>query len=164
MTVFLCGFMGCGKSTVGNLLAKKLGCGFCDTDELVVKNQGMTIPEIFTQKGEPYFRKVEAETVKSLCGKNTVAACGGGAMLNPDTANTVRDNGGTIVYLNVPFEECYSRIKDDTNRPIVMNNTREQLEEIYNNRRDVYMKNSTVMVDAVGSPSEIARTITDILR
>ena len=76
MTVFLCGFMGCGKSTVGSLLAKKLGCGFCDTDELVVKSQGMTIPEIFAQKGEPYFRKVEAETVKSLCGKNTVVACG----------------------------------------------------------------------------------------
>lgn len=164
MTIFLCGFMGCGKSTVGSLLAKKTGCGFCDTDELVVKNQGMTIPEIFSQKGEPYFRKVEAETVKSLCGKNTVVACGGGAMLNSDTAKAVKENGGIIVYFNVPFEECYSRIKGDTNRPIVMNNTKEQLEEIYNNRRDVYMKNSTIMVEAVGSPNEIAETIINILR
>lgn len=164
MTIFLCGFMGCGKSTVGSLLSKKLGCGFCDTDELVVKNEGMTIPEIFAQKGEPYFRKVEAETVKSICGKNTIVACGGGAMLNCDTAKAVRENGGTIVYLNVSFEECYSRIKDDTNRPIVVNNTKEQLEEIYNNRRDVYMKNSTVMVEAVGSPTEIAESIADILR
>lgn len=164
MTIFLCGFMGCGKSTVGSLLAKKNGCGFCDTDELVVKNQGMTIPEIFSQKGEPYFRQVEAETVKSLCGKNTVVACGGGAMLNSDTAKTVKENGGIIVYLNVPFEECYSRISGDTNRPIVMNNTKEQLEEIYNKRHTIYMANSTVMVEATGSPTEITSAITDILK
>ncbi|MCM1505773.1 MAG: shikimate kinase [Ruminococcus flavefaciens] len=164
MTIFLCGFMGCGKSTIGQILAKKLGCGFCDTDELVVKNQGMTIPEIFSQKGEPYFRTVEAETVKSLCGKNTVVACGGGAMQNSDTAKAVSENGGTIVYLNVTFEECYNRIKGDTNRPIVMNNTKEQLEQIYNARREIYIKNSTVMVEAVGSPAEIAETIIDILR
>lgn len=164
MTIFLCGFMGCGKSTIGQILAKKSGCGFCDTDELIVKNQGMTIPEIFSQKGEPYFREVEAETVKSLCGKNMVVACGGGAMQNSNTAKAVRENGGTIVYLNVPFEDCYDRIKGDTNRPIVMNNTKEQLEEIYNARRDIYMKNSTAMVEAVGSPNEIARTITEILR
>lgn len=164
MTIFLCGFMGCGKSTVGSLLAKKNGCGFCDTDELVVKNQGMTIPEIFSQKGEPYFRQVEAETVKSLCGKNTVVACGGGAMLNSDTAKTVKENGCIIVYLNVPFEECYSRISGDTNRPIVMNNTKEQLEEIYNKRHTIYMANSTVMVEATGSPTEITSAITDILK
>lgn len=164
MTIFLCGFMGCGKSTVGSLLSKKLGCGFCDTDELVVKNQGMTIPEIFAQKGEPYFRKVEAETVKSLCGKNTVVACGGGAMLNSDTAEAVRKNGGVIVYLDVTFEECYSRISGDTNRPIVMNNTKEQLEEIYNNRRDIYINNSNRIIEAYGSPAEIAETIADILK
>ncbi|MDE5558808.1 MAG: shikimate kinase [Ruminococcus sp.] len=164
MTIFLCGFMGCGKSTIGQILAKKSGCGFCDTDELIVKNQGMTIPEIFSQKGEPYFRTVEAETVKSLCGKNTVVACGGGAMQNSETAETVKKNGGTIVYLDVPFDVCYERIKNDTNRPIVMNNTKEQLEEIYNNRRDVYIKNSTIMVEAVGSPTEIAGSIIDVIR
>lgn len=164
MTIFLCGFMGCGKSTIGQILAKKSGCGFCDTDELIVKNEGMTIPEIFSQKGEPYFRAVEAETVKSLCGKNTIVACGGGAMQNSETARAVRENGGTIVYLNVPFDVCYDRIKGDKNRPIVMNNTKEQLEEIYNNRRDIYMKNSTVMVEAVGSPAGIAGSIIDIIR
>lgn len=164
MTIFLCGFMGCGKSTIGKILAKKSGCGFCDTDELIVKNQGMTIPEIFSQKGEPYFRMVEAETVKSLCGKSTVVACGGGAMQNSETAGAVKENGGTIVYLDVPFDVCYERIKNDSNRPIVMNNTREQLEEIYNNRRDIYIKNSTIMVEAVGSPTEIAGSIIDIIR
>ena len=164
MTIFLCGFMGCGKSTIGKILAKNIGCNFCDTDELIVRNQGMTIPEIFSQKGEPYFRTVEAETVKSLCGKSTVVACGGGAMQNTDTADTVRQNGGMIIYLYVPFETCYERIKDDSNRPIVMNNTREQLEEIYNKRHEIYKKNSTMMFEAVGSPVEIVRNIIDIIR
>lgn len=164
MTIFLCGFMGCGKSTIGKILAKNSGCNFCDTDELIVRNENMTIPEIFSQKGEPYFRQVEAETVKSLCGKSTVVACGGGAMQNTDTADTVRKNGGMIIYLYVPFETCYERIKDDSNRPIVMNNTKEQLEEIYNKRHEIYMKNSTMMFEAVGSPVEIVRNIIDIIR
>ena len=63
MTVFLCGFMGCGKTTVGRLAAKKLGCGFCDTDDLIVEDQKMSIPDIFAEKGEPYFRQVEAEKI-----------------------------------------------------------------------------------------------------
>ena len=113
--------MGCGKSTVGKLAAKKLGCGFCDTDDLIVKIEEMTIPEIFEQKGEPHFRKVEAELVKSLCGKTVVAACGGGAMLNPDTAKAAAEAGAKVIYLDVPFETCYSRIEGDTNRPIVQN-------------------------------------------
>ena len=77
-------------------------------------------------------------------------------MLNSDTADFVKKNGGKIIFLDVPFEECYSRIGGDKNRPIVMNNTKEQLEEIYNNRHSLYEKNSTSMVEAVESPNEIA--------
>lgn len=164
MTVFLCGFMGCGKSTVGKLAAKKLGCGFCDTDELIVENQGMTIPEIFAQKGEPYFRQIEAEIVRSLCGRTTVAACGGGAMLNPATAKAAAESGSRIIFLDVPFDVCYERISGDTNRPIVMNSTREQLEELYNRRRDIYIQNSTVRIECSGSPVEIAEQIAETIK
>ena len=164
MTIFLCGFMGCGKSTVGKLAAKKLGCGFCDTDDLIVKIEEMTIPEIFEQKGEPHFRKVEAELVKSLCGKTVVAACGGGAMLNPDTAKAAAEAGAEVIYLDVPFETCYSRIEGDTNRPIVMSSTKEQLEELYNKRRSVYAAHSTITVDCSGSPVQNAHKIVAALR
>ncbi|MBQ8348115.1 MAG: shikimate kinase [Ruminococcus sp.] len=161
MTVFLCGFMGCGKSTIGKLAAKKLGCGFCDTDDLIVRTLDMTIPEIFAQKGEPFFRKTEAEIVKSLCGKTTVAACGGGAMLNPDTAKAAKESGSAVIFLDVPFEMCYERIKDDTNRPIVMNSTKEELEKLYNDRRSIYINNSTIRLECCGSPVEIAEQIAD---
>lgn len=159
MTVFLCGFMGCGKSTIGRLAAKKLGCGFCDTDDLIVRTLDMTIPDIFAQKGEPFFRKTEAEIVKSLCGKTTVAACGGGAMLNPDTAKAAKESGSAVIFLDVPFEMCYERIKDDTNRPIVMNSTKEELKKLYNDRRSIYISNSTIRLECCGSPVEIAEQI-----
>ena len=161
MTVFLCGFMGCGKSTIGKLAARKLGGGFCDSDDLIVRTLDMTIPEIFAQKGEPFFRKTEAEIVKSLCGKTTVAACGGGAMLNPDTAKAAKESGSAVIFLDVPFAMCYERIKDDTNRPIVMNSTKEELEKLYNDRRRIYISNSTIRLECCGSPVEIAEQIAD---
>ena len=158
MTVFLCGFMGCGKTTSGKLAAKKLGCGFCDTDDLIVKEQGMTIPEIFSQKGEPYFRKVEAETVTGLCGKAIVAACGGGALLNEDTAKACRE-GGTVIFLDVPFETCYERIAGDSNRPIAASSSKEELRERYDKRREIYLAHSDIQINAAGSPVETAEQI-----
>lgn len=164
MTVFLCGFMGCGKTTAGKLAAKKAGCGFTDTDDLIVRTLDMTIPEIFEQKGEPFFRKTEAEIVKSLCGKTVVAACGGGAMLNPDTAAAAKASGSAVVFLDVPFETCYERIKDDKNRPIVMRSTKEELHALYDQRRSVYLENSTVRIDCTGSPVEAAEQIAAVIR
>ena len=164
MTIFLCGFMGCGKSTVGAAVAKKLGCGVCDTDEMIVKIADMSIPEIFEKKGEPYFRTPEAEVVKSLCGKTVVAACGGGAMLNADTARAARESGSKVVFLDVPFETCYERIKDDTNRPIVVRSTKEELRALYDQRRSVYLRNSTHKIDCSGSPAEISALITAAVR
>ena len=164
MTVFLCGFMGCGKTTTGKLAAKKLGSGFTDTDDLIVRTLGMSIPDIFEQKGEPFFRQTEAEIVKSLCGKTIVAACGGGAMINPDTAKAAKDSGAVIVYIDVPFETCYERIKDDANRPIVMSKTKEELKKVYDQRREIYMKHSTVRVECNGSPMENAEKIAAAVR
>lgn len=159
MTIYLCGFMGCGKTTVGKITAKKLGLSYHDTDEAVVEKEKMTIPEIFSQKGEPYFRTSEAETVKSFIGRNAVISCGGGAMLNTETAEAVKQNGGIIVFIDVPFADCYERIKDDSNRPIAVSSTKEQLEERYNNRYPVYEQNSSIKVDCQCSPMEACERI-----
>ncbi|MCM1133005.1 MAG: shikimate kinase [Ruminococcus flavefaciens] len=159
MTIFLCGFMGCGKTTVGQLTAKKMGCAFYDTDELIVENQGMSIPEIFEKKGEPYFRQVEADIVKSMCGKSAVISCGGGAMINPDTAKAVAEAGEKIVFLDVDFDTCYERISGDSNRPIVVNNTKEQLRAIFDERHRIYEKHATVCINAEGSPVEMAEAV-----
>lgn len=163
MTIFLCGFMGCGKTTVGKLAAKKLGCGFCDTDDLIVEDQKMSIPDIFAEKGEPYFRKVEAEIVKSLCGKTAVVACGGGAMLNPESAKAAAE-AGAVVFLDADFETCYERICGDKNRPIAAASTKEELRERFNARRAVYLSHSTVQIDCGGSPMETADKIVEAVK
>lgn len=157
-TIFLCGFMGCGKSSAGKLLAEKIGCGFYDMDEYITEKEKMEIPQIFAEKGERYFRETETEAIRELAGKQGVVACGGGAMLKKENAEIASENG-KVFYIEVPFDVCYSRIKGDTNRPIVMNNTREELEFIYESRVPVYRENSGVTVSGDGTPEDIAERI-----
>ena len=161
--VFLCGFMGCGKSTAGKLLAKKLGCKFTDMDDYIVDKQGMSIPDMFAQKGENFFRTAETQAVKELASETGVIACGGGAMLkkiNSEIANA----SGVVIYIDIGFENCYNRIKDCQNRPIVMNNTKEQLKAIYDGRVPVYKEHSALSVDGNGSPEEVAQRISELLK
>ncbi|MBQ8724860.1 MAG: shikimate kinase [Oscillospiraceae bacterium] len=163
MTVFLCGFMGCGKSVTGKALSRMLKLSLIDTDDEIVKQEGMSIPQIFAEKGEPYFRTVEAETVQKLCEKNAVVSCGGGAMLNPDTAAAAREKGAHIVLIDQTFETCYERIKDDKNRPIVQRNTKEQLQKIFDDRAAVYRRHSTLTVSPADTPEETAERIKELL-
>lgn len=160
--VYLCGFMGCGKSHIGRLLAKELKAEFVDLDRYIVDNEGMTIPEIFEKKGEPYFRDIEARYIKNFSGR-TIVATGGGAMLRDETAQFAREVG-TVFFLDVSFDTCYSRIKNDKNRPLVVNNSKEQLCAIFDKRFPVYKKNSDYAIDGERTDKEIAKDIIDILK
>lgn len=158
LTIYLCGFMGCGKTTVGRILAEKTGCSYIDMDAYIEKTEGMTIPEIFAQKGEPYFRNAETEAVKALGEKGGVIACGGGAMLKDINAE-IAAKLGTVVFIDTPYDVCYDRINGDTNRPIVMANTKESLKEIYDSRAPIYKAHSQVTADGTGTPDEIAKAV-----
>ncbi len=158
MTVFLCGFMGCGKTTVGKKLAELCGCSYCDMDELIVKKTGMTIPEIFEKYGEPHFRKLETNLTEELGSFNGIVSCGGGVMINNVNAQIAKKNG-VVVFLDVPFETCYQRIRGDENRPIVQSNTKEQLEELFNARHEKYSENATITVECSNGPLGIAKNI-----
>ena len=146
MTIFLCGFMGCGKTTVGEILAKQLGLPLIDTDAYIV------------EQGEPYFRKVEAQASRTLCTKNAVIACGGGAMLNPDSAAYARENGA-VVLLNESFDTCYARIQGDTNRPIVQRSTKEELHQLFDQRAGIYRAHASHVVDGGVSPEQMAERV-----
>lgn len=158
MTVFLCGFMGCGKTTVGKKLAEICGCGYCDMDELIVEKAGMSIPEIFDRYGEPHFRKLETELIEELGSFNGVVSCGGGTMLSEVNGEIARKNG-VVVFLDVPFITCYYRISGDPNRPVAASRTRAQLEELYNQRYPKYKNNSTFTLKCEGGPLGIAKKI-----
>lgn len=163
MTIFLCGFMGCGKSAMGKALSRMLRLPLIDTDEAIVKQEGMSIPDIFEKQGESYFRRVEAEIVQNLCKKSAVVACGGGAMLNPDTASAARKAGAHIAFINQSFPVCYSRIKNDKNRPLVQKNTEEQLHEIFDSRATVYKAHSTIIVEPCDTPEATARRLIKLM-
>ena len=161
-TVYLCGFMGCGKTTVGNVLAEKLQLGYCDMDAYIEETLGMTIPEIFEEKGEEYFRQQETLAVKALGERGGVIACGGGAMLRTENAEAAQSYG-RVVFIDVPYEVCWGRIKDDPGRPIVTRTTKESLKVIYDDRSPVYRAHSTDSACGTGSPEEIAESIAALM-
>ena len=144
-SVYLCGFMGCGKSHIGRLLAAELGREFLDMDRYIVEHEKMSIPQIFEKFGEPHFRRLEAKYIRQLSG-GYIVATGGGAFINEHTAQFARDSG-LSVYINTSFENCYERIKNDSNRPLVVNNTPEQLRQLYDARAEIYRRNSMAMVN-----------------
>ncbi len=158
--VYLCGFMGCGKTTIGRLLAKKLGKEFVDLDDYIEQREGMSIPEIFAQKGEHYFRQKETEALADLPPSAGVVATGGGALLSDENGELARSLG-TVVFIDCPFSLCYSRIKDDPHRPIAASSTMEQLRERYDQRKPLYLAHSDFSVDGSGTPMTI---VSEILR
>lgn len=156
--VYLCGFMGCGKSTVGKLLAARMGCEFYDMDDYICRKENMSIPEIFSAKGEEYFRQAESAVFEEFKGKTGVIATGGGALLSEKNAAAANSSGVTV-FIDAPFESCYERIKDDSNRPIAYNSTKEQLLARYNDRYPLYKAHSQVSCSGEGSPFEITENI-----
>lgn len=156
--IYLCGFMGCGKTTVGILLAKKTGKNYIDLDEYIEQTEGMKISRIFEQKGESFFRELETKALKKLKNINAVIATGGGALLSDINAEIAR-NSGIVAFIDVPFDLCYNRIKNDKSRPIAFNSTQEQLRERFDYRKPIYIKNSHFTVNGKGTPSEIADRI-----
>ena len=161
MTIFLCGFMGCGKSTVGQKLAKALNVPFTDMDTYIEEQAGKTIPEIFAEDGEPHFRDLETHAVRDLATQEGVIACGGGAMLRDINAKIAAESG-TVLFLDVPFRMCYLRIAN-TDRPIVKRSTRQELYNLYRKRRGVYRRHSTHRIEAVHSPTQTVQEIIALL-
>ena len=161
-SVYLCGFMGCGKSHVGRQLAAALGREYVDLDRYIINAEKMTIPYIFEKFGEPHFRKLEAKYIRKLSDNNIVAT-GGGALINDETAEYARQSG-LSVYINTSFEVCYERIKDDKNRPLVVNNTKEQLAELYGTRDTVYRRNAMCMVNGNTADTVIVEEIVKLTR
>lgn len=117
--VFLVGFMGAGKTTVGRALAQALAREFIDLDDLIVAVDGRSIPDIFVQSGEAYFRRVESRILFSLTNRQgAVVALGGGTFSQPMNKAFVKQNGISI-WLNCSLEEILKRVPSDGSRPLL---------------------------------------------
>jgi shikimate kinase len=114
MEVGLIGYRGCGKSTVGKLLAARLSLAFIDTDVLIVQRAGKTIREIFEQDGEPAFRDIETQIVREATAAGNIAiAFGGGALDREENRVAIKDAGLKLIYLNCAPAELLRRLEVD---------------------------------------------------
>ena len=143
--LFLCGFMGCGKTSLGNAVSRKLGCPLIDLDQYIVKQAGMSVPQIFDTFGEAGFRERETLALKELSQCNgVIIATGGGALVSPVNAKICRDNG-IVVYIDVDFDTCYQRLQGDSNRPLAAK-PQEELRQLYQARKSASQKTSDYTV------------------
>ncbi|MFF4010187.1 shikimate kinase [Streptomyces sp. NPDC001717] len=161
--VVLVGPMGSGKSTVGGLLAERLGVPYRDTDADIVAAQGREISDIFVDEGEPYFRELEREAVAAaLAGHTGVLALGGGAVL--DEGTRVLLSGLPVVYLSMDVEEAVRRVGLGAARPLLAVNPRRQWRELMEARRHLYTEVARVVVATDDrTPEEVAQAVLDAL-
>ncbi|NYS20851.1 3-dehydroquinate synthase [Streptomyces sp. SJ1-7] len=155
--------MGVGKSTVGELLAARLGTGYRDTDADVVAEAGKPIAEIFYDEGEEHFRALERRAVEAaLAGHAGVLSLGGGAVLAETTRELLA--GRPVVYLSMDVDEAVRRVGLNTARPLLAVNPRRQWRELMDARRPLYEEVATEVVTTdERTPEEVAQAIIDVL-
>jgi shikimate kinase len=135
--VFL-GMIGSGKSSIGNLVSKKLDLPFIDVDSLIVENTGMSISEIFEKKGENYFRNIEEKiTLKCLKKIKNVVSLGGGGFINTKIRKEILTNHFSF-WLNWDDTTLIRRIKDSKKRPLVFKSTDQKIKAIIKDRSRIY--------------------------
>lgn len=146
--LFVIGFMGAGKTSVSAALGKALNREVIEMDERIAQNEGMTIPEIFAQKGEPYFRSCETALLQGCAqGEPRIISCGGGVPMREENVAAMRACG-TIVLLTARPEVILDRVKDSDERPLLQNRKSvEDISELMEQRRPKYEAAADVTVD-----------------
>lgn len=157
--VVIVGPPGAGKSTVGRLVADRLGLPFRDTDEDVADVVGMTVAELFVDQGEAAFRALEKQAVEAaLTEHDGVLALGGGAILDEDTRALL--GGLPVVFLTVDIKDAASRIGFNRDRPLLLGNPRAQWLRLMEKRRGLYEQVAVVTVATDGrTPDEVAAQV-----
>jgi shikimate kinase len=154
--IVLVGFMGAGKTTVGTLLAARLGLPFADSDQVLEDRVGRPIRQIFAEDGEPAFRALEYEVIAGLLdGPPMVLALGGGAPGHPPTrARLTGDPAAEVVYLHVGYDQAMRRVGGDAGRPLL---ARPDLPALYQRRLAIYAAVATLTVPTDGrGPEDIS--------
>lgn len=160
MNIILCGFMGCGKSTVGKRLADATGFSFVDMDSYIERDARMSITAIFENEGEDSFRQREHDACVTL-GKqdHLVIATGGGAVMRGDNVDALKQNG-TLVWLRVSPATVIRRLQNDTTRPLLQREDKETaVTTLMNARQPLYARAADVTVDADDAADPVADAI-----
>lgn len=165
MNIFLCGFMGSGKTTVGKALSTDLNMDFIDLDKLIEIENNESINEIFKNKGEDFFRNLETEALKNVCkNDNQVVSLGGGAVLKQENVDIIKANG-TLIFLEVEAKTVLKRLKNDTSRPLLnVDNKEAVIEKMLQERTPIYKNNADFTVNANKNSKNTASFIKKIIK
>jgi shikimate kinase len=163
--IVLVGFMGTGKSTVGPIVAGRLGRTFVDTDLLIEERTGLTVPEIFARLGEPAFRTLERTICRDVAHlHNMVIAVGGGAILDPTNRGGL-ESSGVLILLTCNADTIISRVRKSVQRgerPLLSKDFRQQVHDLLTARQPIYSSVS-LQIDTTGmTPEEVAQRVCEL--
>lgn len=163
--LYLVGFMGTGKSTVGRLVARQLGFEFIDSDQEIERRQGRPVSQIFAEQGEAAFRAMEREFIEAgHPAQRCVVSCGGGLVVPPGMLELLRRRG-VIVCLHAPLETILQRTRHSTHRPLLaVENPEQRIRELYAQREPVYRQAGTMVLTDKRPLREIAAHVLRIYR
>lgn len=163
--IIITGFMGAGKTTTANALARRLACSMIDLDQLIEEREGRTPQVIIDQDGEPRFREIESEALRDALAIKTarIIALGGGTWTIEQNRALIKEHGAFTVWLDAPFELCWQRItRGNLSRPLARNLV--SARRLYDERRAFYDQTTLrVMVSEEKSADAIAAEIFDAL-
>ncbi len=156
--IILVGMPGCGKSTIGKLLAEKLEYEFCDLDDYIIEKENMSIEEMF-EKGEEYFRDIESEAVRDACSfERTVISTGGGVVTREENIKNLKENG-FIIFLDRPIENIIADVETDS-RPLLKDGI-DKLYDLLEDRYEIYR--SACNIDIIND-SDVTDLVDRIVR
>jgi len=163
--IVLTGFMGTGKTTVGKKVAEKLNMKFIDTDSVIEREEGMSISDIFSQKGEKEFRKIESRIVKKVSqNTNCVIATGGGVVLNKTNMDCLRKNG-IIIYFESDVESIFRNVNGSRNRPLLQSDDlRIHIYNMLEKRKNYYMNHDYKINVGNLTVEEVVNKVIDIYK
>ncbi|MBE6578113.1 MAG: shikimate kinase [Ruminococcaceae bacterium] len=159
MSIILIGMPSCGKSTLGVLLAKKLGYRFIDTDLLIQEREGKLLHEIIEEKGTDGFLAIENEVNSSVSDTKAVISTGGSAIYGEEAMESLKKLG-KIVYLKISLDTMLSRLGDYVHRGVVIRDGH-TLEDMYNERKELYERYADIVITVENT--EISTTLSHVL-
>ncbi len=165
VNIYLVGFMGAGKTSVGRHLARLLDARFLDLDERLISVFGCSISEVFRHHGETSFRDAESRALKELCGEEgLVVATGGGAFSSQSNRQLMAESGGISVFLDVPWEVLEDRLASDSDdRPVY--ESAEQARKLFEERLPDYRRAAVSIALSGGeTPDAVAEIVADAVR
>jgi len=146
--------MGTGKSSVGRLLAERIGFRYLDLDALIVAGEGISINEIFARHGEPHFRKLETEAVRRIAREvRCVVSTGGGAVIAPENRLLLRE-AGVVVNLTASVDEVCRRLREETDRPLLKDDRSEERIAAMMAEREQFYADAELRIDTTGKSVE----------